>query len=476
MWNTCGIRWGVVCLLGLVAGGLTSCVPPIVIDVLTGTRPTVDAIDFTAFGESFLWGAGSSSHQHEGNDIHSDWWAWELDGHTKTGETSGLAADFWNRYEEDLDRAQSLNLNTFRISLSWARLFPEPDMSAPDEEAVAGYDAMFAAMAARNIRPMVTLHHFAMPKWLTDQNRWETGAAIADFEQFARFAAQRWGKYVDWWITINEPQVFALHGWWRGVFPPGKTDLGLGLSVFLNLMYAHGHAYHAIKEVDTVDADGDGLAAEVGVAMLLVPIVPFYPWDLIDVVFAAVSNELTNTVWFDIEQIGIPEVVVPFGPGLVEPYPDFKDTLDFIGVNYYSRQVVHIVPPFDLLFDPLPIGTRGTLGHEVYPEGLYDVMEQVARYGVPLIVTESGVADDTDELRADHIIGHLAELTRFVDDHPDVPVLGYVHWALTDHFEWENGFGPRFGLYEVDFATLERTPRPSSAVYADIVARARGLE
>src|SRR6185436_10447070 len=179
------------------------------------TPANLENFDVGAFPRGFFWGAASSAHQVEGNDVHSDWWPWELAGKTKSGDISGLATDNYNRFEADMDRLVALNLDTYRFSLNWARLFPNgPD--TPDDAAVARYDQFFAAMKARNIRPMVTLLHFTSPQWLTDADRWGTGEAIEDFRKFAAFCATRWGKDVDWWVTVNEPDVYAFHGWMRG--------------------------------------------------------------------------------------------------------------------------------------------------------------------------------------------------------------------------------------------------------------------
>lgn len=434
-------------------------------------RPVIGRIDPTVFPRNFMWGAASSAHQVEGNDVHSDWWAWEQAGRVRSGQPSGLATDHWNRYAEDLDRLVALNLNTYRFSLNWARLYPQPGMSQPDPDAVARYDAMFAAMAARKIRPMVTLHHFSMPAWLTDQDRWGSGQAIEDFKKLTQFAVDRWKGDVDWWITVNEPEVFAFHGWSRGVFPPGKLDFPLSLRVLANLMKAHAEAYHIIKDHDDVDADGDGSPAEVGIAHLVVPFEPYNPWNPIEATIATAISTFSNAFWFVADRTGIIDLRLPFGPEIVEEFPLFQGTLDFIGINYYSRQLMRIDPlRGGLVIDQYPGVVRSSLGIEVYPKGLYDSINFVAQFGLPIIVTENGIADETDELRPDYIHDHLAEMSRFMRDRPDVPVLGYVYWSLTDNFEWEKGFTPRFGLYEVNYETLERTMRPSAAAFAEIIA------
>lgn len=433
-------------------------------------RPILGNIDPTVFQKDFMWGASVSAHQCEGNDDHADWAHWISPVPTSAGVPAGQAADHYNRFAQDLDLLKAINLNTYRFSVSWARLYPHPDMAEPDPDAVAHYDAVLAACKARGIRPMLTLHHFVMPDWLTEQDRWGDGRAIDDFKKLTRFAADRWGKDVDYWITVNEPEVFAFHGWLRAVFPPGKTDFALALRVLANLMKAHAEAYHIIKESDTIDADGDGQASMVGIAHLVVPVVPYTPWNPFEQFVATAVGAFTNSFWFVADRTGIIDLRLPFGPELIEDFPLFRGTHDFIGINYYSRQIIRIDPLLGVVVDQYPNSVRSSLGIEVYPQGLYDSMQFMSQFGLPLLITENGIADSDDSLRPAYIKSHLAEISRFMRDRPDVSVKGYIHWALMDNFEWEHGFGPRFGLYAVDYATQQRTARPSALLFSEIIA------
>lgn len=453
------------CLLCSLSCGTNLFWPPV-------TDANLSAFDFEAFGPDFMWGAGSSSHQVEGNNVHSDWWAWEQAGRTKSGEVSGKAVDHWNLFEQDMDRLSALELDTYRFSLNWARLFPTgPD--EVDEEAAERYDRFFEIMAVRGITPMVTLHHFVMPQWLTAEDRWGSGEAIEDFRRFAEFAAKRWGKYVDWWITVNEPEVFAFHGWARGVFPPGKTDFGLAFKVFTHLMKAHAEAYEVIKAFDTIDADGDAAPAQVGIANLIVPIETASQSNLVEDIIATFIGNFANVFWFEANRTGIFDPKLPFVFGPFEEYPKFVNTLDFAGVNYYSRQVISF-SAFGLQIGA-PFGAvLSELGIELYPRGIYESLDLVAKYQLPIIITENGIADADDNDRERYIVSHLAEVARFIRDRPDIPVLGYVHWSLTDNYEWENGFAPRFGLFAIDYETLERTKRPSADTLSQIAVRSRG--
>lgn len=436
------------------------------------TPANLDDFDIGAFPRGFFWGAASSAHQVEGNDVHSDWWPWELAGKTKSGDVSGLATDHYNRFEEDMDRLVDLNLDTYRFSLNWARLFPN-DPDTPDEAAVARYDEFFAAMKARNIRPMVTLLHFTSPQWVTNADRWGSGEAIEDFRKFAAFCATRWGKDVDWWVTVNEPDVYAFHGWLRGIFPPGKLDPALSFRVFTNFMKAHAEAYHTIKQLDTIDADGDGKASQIGIAQLIVPVEAFSAFNLAEQSLAYVVAHFINSFWLRSNRTGIfdPEVPGFFGP--FESYSRFKNTLDFIGINYYSRQIVRIDLGGIFWGTPPEAPYVSQLGIEIYPPGLTDSLLTVVPFRIPIMITENGIADATDKDRAQYIVSHLSVLTDFMRVRPDVPILGYIHWSLTDNYEWENGFAPRFGLYEVNYATQERTKRPSADVFKELITRVK---
>jgi beta-glucosidase len=272
---------------------------------------------------------------------------------------------------------------------------------------------------------------------------------------------------------MNEPEEYVFHGWLRGIFPPGKADVNLALKVYVNVMKGHAEAYHAIKEADLIDADGDGRPAQVGVAKLLVPVEPAVPWDPPAQAAAAYLGDFSNAYWLVADQTG---VLAPGLPALGVPaveYPRFKGSHDFVGVNYYSRQIVRIDPLRGLLVEN-PIGSLvSELDIELFPRGLYQSLEFTSRFGLPILITENGIADSQDALRARFIVDHLSEVARFMRDHPDASVLGYVHWALMDNFEWENGFRPRFGLYAVDYATQARTRRASASVFAELIARVK---
>jgi beta-glucosidase len=435
---------------------------------MTATHSTPPPAAAQAARPPFLWGAGTSSHQVEGNNDRNDWWEWERrPGTIRDGARSGAACLHWERYEEDLDLLRALNLNCYRFSLEWSRIEPEPGRY--DEGALEHYRAMLRACRARNITPMVTLHHFTNPLWFASQGGWEEPKNLPHFERYARLAGERYGDLVDDWITVNEPEVLGFYGYASGAWPPGVTDRSRALAVIANLLEAHGRAAHALRDADRTDADGDGRAAIVGAAKQWVFLEPKRPWWPLDRLAAAAQNSVFNEAVVRALAGGPVDLRIPGARGVQRTIDSLAGASDFLGLNYYTRWKVVL-----LAKDPRS-ARRGAavsdLGWEVYPEGLERAIDVVAPYGLPVVITENGIADAEDRLRGGFIRESLASLDRARARGRDVR--GYIHWSLLDNFEWADGYLGRFGLYAVDFAHPEapRAKRPSADVLAGEIAR-----
>src|SRR5512143_234568 len=184
-------------------------------------------IDATyTFPRGFLWGTASAAHQVEGNNTNNQWWAWEQAGHT--AGTSGPACDWWSgRWREDFDRAAETGQNTHRLSVEWSRIQPEPDQW--DESALEHYRLMLQGLHQRGLTPMVTLHHFTHPLWLTELGAWETQAVVPLFERFVRKTVEALKEYCTLWCTINEPNAYAGLGYVTGAMPPGGGGVRLAI-------------------------------------------------------------------------------------------------------------------------------------------------------------------------------------------------------------------------------------------------------
>jgi len=388
--------------------------------------------------DRFLWGAATSAHQVEGNNIHNDWWAWEK--RHPAVVNSGRAADHYERFREDFALARELGHTAHRLSLEWSRI--EPAEGVWSRHALNHYREVLEALRENGLTSFVTLHHFSNPQWLAERGGWEHKRTPQLFARYARMVAEQLGDLVDYWITFNEPIVYATHGWWRGEWPPGKRDWRVLLRVIRHLAYGHGQAYRAIHE-ELADA-------RVGVAK---HVVAYVPSDR-----ATWSGRLAarwQNWWFNYRWLGMT-----------------RGSHDFIGVNYYHSQ-----RPIRLSLWPWRLeteewkGPTSDMGWPIWPQGLQEALRLMKQYRVPLYVTENGLADARDAYRADFIRDHIRAVEAVQEQ--GVDVRGYFYWSLLDNFEWADGFEPRFGLVAVDYDTMERTPRPSAQVYKAIIEQAQ---
>ncbi len=411
------------------------------------------------FPKSFLWGTATAGYQVEGNSTDADFWDWEQQpGAVLNGDRSGLACDWWGgRWSEDFDRAAADGHTALRLSVEWSRIEPTPGLW--DEDALDHYRQMVAGLRQRGLTPMVTLHHFASPRWLVERKCWETGEVVSLFERYARKVSAALGQHVDLWCTINEPNVFMYRGWAEGVFPPRKKDFGLALRVAANVLRAHAAAYHALHAVQP--------QAQVGLPIHLRPTLPAHPGFGPDEWAAQAQFNLFSALFTDaiatgkMRRIAAPALAVPAAKG----------TQDFIALQYYTTDVVR----FDLT-NPGELFGRRTFppGAEVdssgfyasYPAGFFQALKWAHHYRLPIYVTENGIGGEADDLRQRFLLTHVRQLWRAVNFNWDVR--GYFHWSLVDNFEWERGWSHRFGLYALDTATQVRTPRPSALLYSQI--------
>ena len=424
------------------------------------------------FPPGFLWGTATSAHQVEGGNRLNDWWRFEQQpGAIADGTVSGEACRHFERFDQDFALAAGDSHNAHRLSLEWSRIEPEPGRI--DAAAVAHYHEVFASLRRHRLTPIVTLHHFTNPLWIADRGGWENRETIDRFAEFVRFCAREYGGEVDWWCTVNEPEVYAFRAYSAGRWPPGRRDNSAALVVMAHMLEAHGRAYRILHAEDTRDADGDGRAAVVGFAKNFWPLEPLRWWFPLDAVQAGVEHAVFNRAIARAAVTGDIDLAIPGARSVKRHLPELKGSLDYFGLNHYTRWKVkalagepHVAPPGALLTD---------LGWEVHPRGFEEALVEVSAFGLPVLVTENGFADATDRLRPRALVEYLLHMGRAIER--GAKVIGYLHWSLMDNFEWAEGYRPRFGLYRVDFdhADRPRTQRRSAALFARI-ARANGIE
>jgi beta-glucosidase/6-phospho-beta-glucosidase/beta-galactosidase len=462
----------------------------------------------------FRFGVATAATQIEDMNPATDWHVWTrpiADGGLGKGTFVGDAVRGYSMNLDDLARVKELGLDSYRFSIEWARIEPARDQI--DEAALAHYRAQLEAMRAMGIRPLVTLHHFSNPVWVadprailctagpSDTNLCGLGSAggaqiIEEMAEHAALLAARFGDLVDEWGTLNEPVNYLLAGYGIGSFPPGKVTINNVAGEFIpavrDYIAAHAAMYKAIRAADTIDADGDGVAAAIGLSLSVAD------WrasrahkpsthpddvaarDRLVYVFHHLFADAITAGAFDPDLDGIVD----------EPHPEWAGTLDWLGLQYYFRAGVTgeraLLPVIDLTpcFGGFDLGAClpaedptfcvPRMGYEAWADGFGDVILQfAARYpGLPLVVTEAGIATDVGRRRAENVVRTLETMERARAGGADLR--GYYHWSLTDNFEWAEGFGPHFGLYSVDYATYARTATEGADVLAQI-AKAREL-
>jgi beta-glucosidase len=362
------------------------------------------------FPDNFYWGTATAAYQVEGG-IRNSWSA--------AGEKydAGIACDHYNRFEEDFDLAKKMNNNAHRFSIEWARI--EPTEGNFNQAEIEHYRQVILSLKKRGIEPFVTLYHWTLPAWFSEKGGWLDIGAPQYFARFTEKTVNEYKDLVKFWITINEPNIYTAHSFLRGAWPPFKKSFYVTQQVVRTLIESHKKAYEVIHRIDS-----DAMVGITNNNNNFKGILKFF------------SDDYWNHQFFRA----------------------INDYQDFVGVNYYFSSSV-----FDVI---LRARERSDLNWKIDPKGIYRVLKDLKIYGKPIYIMENGLADAKDEKREKFINDHLEWAHKAIGE--GVDVRGYFYWSLLDNFEWDKGFEPRFGLIEIDYKTLERTPRPSSVKYAEI--------
>ncbi|MGO8870966.1 MAG: glycoside hydrolase family 1 protein [Acidimicrobiales bacterium] len=384
------------------------------------------------FPDDFLWGAAGAAHQIEGGNTNNDWWAFEHTPGSQCAASSGDACDSYHRWQEDLDLVAGMGLGAYRFSLEWSRI--EPADGEFSRAALDHYRRMCAGCRERGIVPVVTLHHFTSPSWLAARGAFEAADAPERFARYVGRAAAHLGDLIGWACTINEPNVVGAMGYTVGDYPPGvKDDLARHLAVNESMVRAHRLAVEELRS-------GPG-SYPIGLTLSMAEIV------------AEEGGELTRDMAEEI---------------LEDTFLRATEGDDFVGVQAYTR--MHFGPEGPVADDPAVPQTQ--LGTENWPQAVAHCMRRAAGFtGLPVLITESGIATDDDAERIVYLDRVLRGVHACLDD--GIDVRGYFVWSLLDNFEWNMGYGPKLGLHAVDPTTFERGAKPSAAWYGDVAREHR---
>ncbi len=421
------------------------------------------------FPPGFLWGVATAAYQIEGGFTNSNWNWWENqtkpDGSPTIarGQKCGKADDSWNLWQEDIRMMKRLGVNAYRFSVAWSKIMPRPD--SIDTAALRHYQIMCDSLIANGIQPAVTLFHFTYPLWFQEKGGFEREENIKYFVEFAKTVYSALGDRVKYWFTINEPVVFAYSGYFSGEFPPGKQDPELTAIVLDNLLKAHLQVYKALKAMP----GGDSI--KIGIVKNITQMDPYRKWNLLDNLIAYFADLNFNHAYLKAFKTGHFHFFLPGMVNFKDKIPGLQNSLDFIGLNYYSHYAFHFSFDFDKALTPLPYPgeTMTDMDYTIYPEGLYRAIKRVAKLEKPIIITENGIADAKDDRRGQFIERSLYAVSKAIRDGYDVR--GYFYWSLMDNFEWNLGYDKRFGLYEVDYKTMKRTLREGAKAYMWIIKR-----
>jgi beta-glucosidase len=409
------------------------------------------------FPPGFLWGTATAAHQVEGGNHANDWWDWEQQpGRIRNGDTSDPACDHYRRFREDFDLLKSLHQNSHRLSIEWSRIEPSPGVFS--QEALDHYRTVLEALRERGMEPMVTLYHYTTPRWLAETGGWERPDAPDVFARFADRVIQELGDLARFWVTFNEPTGVVYQGYLLGTWPPGKRNFALGSRVLLHLLRGHWLAFERIKESRP--------QSQVGVAHHLRIFDPAHRLSPLDRTIAFLYQRVFNETLLRSLQVGRPVWPLRSGQGVRGP----AQSQDFIGLNYYTRNLVSFDPRnrselFGRRVNP-PGALLSEQELEIYPEGLYRWLKALQPQRLPIYITENGVQDSQDRLRPAFLLDHLRAALRAINE--GVPLRGYFHWTCFDNFEWADGYSAKFGLMSCDLKTQERRLRASGRLYAEI--------
>jgi beta-glucosidase len=405
------------------------------------------------FPADFHWGVATSAFQLEGSP-NADWTNWDA-----ALQTHPKVTNHYTLYKEDLKLLKDLGVNAYRFSLEWSRIQPREDTW--DEEAIARYQEIIDIIRGYGIEPMVTLHHFTHPLWFINRYPWHRDASREKYLRFVEAMATAI-RGVRYWITFNEPYVILLGGYLEGCMPPGLRDTKRALLALRNIFTCHGKAYDILHS-QVPDA-------MVSVAHNMSVFSPWKRWNPLDRMLTRTAKYFYNTSIIDAFQTGTFVVKFPFSRPLEIDVP-VKGKLDFFGVNYYTRIHLRFNPFKKMGVELRHLDLEGNgltnLGWEVHPRGLTKVLRIASRLGVPLIITENGIATHEVEKKTGYLKRHVDVLEESLRQGLDVR--GYYYWTLIDNYEWLHGLDTRFGLYRVDFQTLRRIPTPAAAYYSYLI-------
>lgn len=438
------------------------------------------------FKENFIFGAATASYQIEGavaEDGRSPS-IWDVfcktPGKVYGNHNGDIACDHYHRYKEDVELMAGIGINAYRFSISWSRIFPEKDKYNP--KGMEFYKKLINELNEKGIKPVVTLYHWDLPVWAYEMGGWLNRDSVKWFKEYVVKVFEELNDSVKLWITHNEPFCASFLSYYEGFHAPGHKNLREALIAAHHILLSHGAAVEEFRKFNFKDS-------KIGITLNLTPSYPASS-SKEDKEAAFRFDGLSNRWFLD------PVFRASYPEDMKEVYSEFVGEFDFIkggdlqrisiksdflGVNYYSRELIEFSQDLELNFRKTHGNFERTeMDWEIVPESLYDIIIRLRKEytRIPIYITENGAAFNdrvskdgkvNDNKRIDYLRKHLKKVVELNSKGADIR--GYFLWSLMDNFEWANGYSKRFGVVFVDYETQERILKDSAIWYKDLIKK-----
>ncbi len=399
-------------------------------------------MDNVSFPENFSLGVASAATQIDGDCKTSNWYDWFKKGHVKDGSNPDITTMHRKFLREDTELMASMGIRHYRFGLEWARLEPQEGVFSDEEFDKIREEILL--LREKGISPLVTIHHFSNPLWFEEKGGFLCSDNLKIFLRLTEKVVEKLGDLVSEYVTINEPNVYAVSGYLDGDFPPGEKNLFKTLKVIKNMGICHRRAYDRIHALRGKMGYSD---TKVGFAHHMRAFAPYH----------------ANNPWYHLcantsEYLFQGQISKRYLRGTTK---DRGSYADFLGLNYYSRTASKGFA--DSTFPGVPVND---LGWEIYPQGIVDCCTKLHKMmpNLSIYITENGTADNSDAFRTRFIYEHVKALCE-----SGLPVTRYYHWCFVDNFEWIDGFTARFGIVNFNTETMERTVKGSGTFYQKMI-------
>lgn len=439
------------------------------------------------FPKDFLFGAATSAAQIEGG-AHEDGRGasiWDTfagqPGMIGDGSTLEVSCDFYHRYREDIALAKKMNIQSFRFSFSWSRIFPE-GVGKVNEKGLDFYKRLVEELHNNEIIPNATLYHWDLPQALEEKGGWLNREIVDWYGEYASFLFREFGDSIPLWTTVNEP-IATYVGYAQGIFAPGHCSEAEGRQANHHILLAHGEGVRRFRQEAMKDS-------QIGIVVDIWKHHPYRPDNKADREMAELENEKTYRSYLNpIFKGGYTDALWRYmeenqcAPNVQEgDFARICQPMDFFGLNCYNR-VVDCAEKGLMESEKREKRTGGNFqdnGNEFYPKAVYDAVHLLKEdYGIqiPIYITENGTPSYGERVEGDgcvhdynriaYIKGFLYWIQKALSEGNDIR--GYYVWSLLDNWEWNSGFHSRYGLTHVDFQSQKRTVKDSGKWYEKMI-------